>query len=90
MSKHGHIRQETDWQQVRKGTVQHEIFELDKNNLPGNSLEIFVQCAADAGDLDNEIPYGLAVTLEVAEGEHIDLYQIVSESIRLQVRPSGV
>ena len=86
--EHGHKRQEADWQQVRKGTVQHEIFELKKSNLPGNSLEIFVQCTADAGALDGEIPYGLAVTLEIAEQETLNLYQMVKENIRQQIRPS--
>ena len=82
----GHQRQETDWQQVRKGTVQHEIFELDKNRLPEDNLKLFVECAADAGTLDDEIPYGLAVTLEVAEQESIDLYQIIKQGIRQPVR----
>ena len=82
----GHVRQEYDWQQVRKGTVQHEIFELTKGNLPGDELELFVECAADAGSLDDEIPYGLAVTLEVAEQEKIDLYEMVRERIRPRVR----
>ncbi len=86
---HGHVRQEADWQQVRKGTVQHEIFDLNKSNFPGESLELFVQCAADAGTLDDEIPYGLAVTLEIAEQETIDLYQVVRDNIRLQITPSG-
>ena len=82
----GHQRQETDWQQVRKGTVQHEIFELDKNRLPEDNLELFVECAADAGPLDEEIPYGFAVTLEVAEQENIDLYQIIKQGIRPPIR----
>ncbi len=86
---HGNVRQEADWQQVRKGTVQHEVFDLDKNSFPGESLELFVQCAADAGTLDDEIPYGLAVTLEIAEQETIDLYQVVRDNIRLQITPSG-
>lgn len=81
----GHTRLEIDWQQVRKGTVQHEIFDLDKNNLPGDTLELFVECASDAGKLDDEIPYGLAVTLEVAEQENIDLYQVVRDRIRQPV-----
>ncbi len=82
----GHKRQECDGQQVRKGTVQHEIFELKKSSLPGDELEFFVECAADAGSLDDEIPYGLAVTLEVAEQESIDLYELVREKIRSRVR----
>ena len=71
---------------MRKGTVQHEIFELDKNQLPGDNLEIFVESAADAGTLGDEIPYGLAVTLEVAEQENLDLYQIIKQGIRQLVR----
>ena len=39
-------REEADWQQVRKGTVQHEIFDLTRFN--GNQVELFVQCGADA------------------------------------------
>lgn len=88
--EHGHERQECDWQQVRKGTVQHEIFALKKTNLPGDDLELFVECAADAGSLDDKIPYGLAVTLEVAEQESIDLYKLVRERIRPRVPVAGV
>ena len=79
-------RQEADGWQVRKGTVQHEIFKLGKNQLPGDNLDLFVECAADAGTLDDEIPYGLAVTLEVAEQESIDLYQIIKQGIKQPVR----
>ena len=85
----GHTRLESDWQQVRKGTVQHEIFEMDKNTLPGDTLELFVECASAAGKLDDEIPYGMAVTLEVAEQEHIDLYQVVRDRIRQPVEIPG-
>ncbi len=83
--KGGCKRSESDWQQVRKGTVQHEIFELNKINPPRDALELFVECAGDAGDLDEEIPYGLAVTLEVAQQEQIDLYQVVKDRIRQPV-----
>ena len=82
----GNYRQECDWQQVRKGTVQHEIFEMKRSKLSGDELELFVECAADAGTLDDEIPYGLAVTLEVAEQEKINLYEVVRERIRPRVR----
>lgn len=85
----GHKRLESDWQQVRKGTVQHEIFDLNKTNLPGHVLELFVECSGDAGELDDEIPYGLAVTLEIAEQEKIDLYQVVRDRIRQAVEIAG-
>ena len=80
--KEGHERQESDWQQVRKGTVQHEIFSLEKSNLPEGKLNLFIECAAGAGELDTEIPYGLAVTLEIAGQEKLDLYQMVQSKIR--------
>lgn len=85
----GHARQESDWQQVRKGTIQHEIFEMDKARLPGDTLTLFVECAADAGTLDVDILYGLAVTLEVAEQESIDLYQMVKDRITQPIRITG-
>lgn len=82
-------RQEADGHQVRKGTVQHEIFRLDKNNLSKNDLDLIIRCDADAGILDEKIPYGLAVTLEVAEKENIDLYQEVKERIRQPIKTRG-
>ena len=88
-------RQESDWQQVRKGTVQHEIFEFERSKLLENNLEIFVDCAADAGELDDEIPYGMAITLEAAKpvaesvADQIDLYQVVKKRIK-QPQPVGV
>ena len=63
---------------MRKGTVQHEILEMKKSKLPGDELELLVECVADAGSLDDEVPYGLAVTLEVAEQEKINLYVWIS------------
>ncbi len=84
--KEGQVRQDSDWQQVRKGTVQHEIFEMTKSKLGGDGLELFVECVADAGNLDDAIPYGLAVTLEVADQEKIDIYELVREGIRSRIR----
>lgn len=89
LSAGGHHRQESDWQQVRKGTVQHEIFQMNKTSLPGDNLALFVECAAAAGTLDVDIPYGLAVTLEIAERENIDLYQMVKNRIRQPVGVTG-
>ena len=83
----GHKRQEADWQQVRKGTVQHEIFDLEKSNLLEDSINLYVQCGAAAGGLDVSVPYSLAVTLEIAEHERVDLYQEVRNKIRPPVKP---
>lgn len=85
----GHKRLEADWQQVRKGTVQHEIFQLNENNLSENALDLYIQCDDDAGTVEDAIPYGFAVTLEVAEKENIDLYQEVKEKIRPPIEVRG-
>ena len=82
-------RQESDWRQVRRGTIQHEILESEKvsDYQEGNELVIPVQCNADAIDnLDEEIPYALAVTLEVKEGVNIPIYQEIRSHIQAQIK----
>jgi hypothetical protein len=82
-------RQDGDHNQVLRGTVQHEV--LDGNNLveayqDGEMLRIRVVCKKDAtARLDELIPYGLAVTLEVKEDVGIPIYQQVRAAIRPQV-----
>jgi hypothetical protein len=76
-------RQEADWRGVRRGTVQHEVFEGEQA-VPindGDSLEIKVNCRTDAGRLPAAVPYGLFVSLEVAEGVDIAIY----DEIRVRV-----
>jgi hypothetical protein len=82
-------RQESDHNQVQRGTVQHEILESKKvsDYQDGDELVIPVQCNADACDrLDEEIPYALTVTLEVKEGVNILVYQEIKNRIQLQVK----
>ena len=82
-------RQESDHNQVQRGTVQHEILESKKvsDYQDGDELVIPVQCNADACDrLDEEIPYALTVTLEVKEGIDILIYQEIKNYIQLQVK----
>lgn len=83
-------RQDADHNQVERGTVQHEIFE---GNSPiasfqdGQNLRIRVICKKDATSrLDQRIPYGLAVTLEVKEDVPISIYQQVQIRLRPQVQ----
>ncbi|MEC1158997.1 S8 family peptidase [Cytobacillus horneckiae] len=81
-------RLEADWQAVQRGTVQHEILEGDRAApfLEDASLGIKVSCREDAGGLgDIEIPYTLAVTLEVAEGIDIPIYNEIREKLRTMV-----
>lgn len=71
-------RLEYDGRQVRKGTLQHEIFRVSPKNL-GDRINIFVDCYAAMRNLDEPIPYGLAVTLEVSE--NIDIYEDIRKAI---------
>lgn len=78
-------RQDGEWQEVRRGTVQHEVFE-GKNAVvvsDGDSTLIKVNCRADAGKLMEPVRYGLVVSLEVAEGVNIRVY----EEVRVRIRP---
>ena len=75
-------RQEADWQQVRKGTVQHEIFNI--NQFENDHIDIFVQCEADAiENFDETIPYAISFTIEAEEETDIDLYTMIEQSIRI-------
>lgn len=75
------------WQAVRRGTLQHEVMvgarALDYS--PDSNLAVRVNCAKDAGALDIPIPFGLAVTLEVAEGLQIPIYNQVSARVQEQL-----
>ena len=78
-------RQDADWQTVRRGTVQHEIFESTKTHffIHEDDKEIKVNCRNDAGEIQHSIPYGIVVTLEVGEEIDIDIYS----EIRARIRP---
>lgn len=75
---------QADWHAVQPGTVQYEILEGEKATafIDGDNLEIQVNCRADAGVLEDMVPYALATTLEVAEEINIDIYSEVS--VRVQ------
>ena len=65
--------------------MQQEIFEGTKAEpfIDGDVLEIKVNCREDAGKIQLPIAYGLVVTLEVAEGIDISIY----DEIRTRIRP---
>ncbi len=81
-------RQDGDWRQVERGTVQHEVLEGTRQIKVfeyGETLRIRVTCKKDAtARLDAVIPYGLAVTLEAKED--IPIYQQVRARIKPPVR----
>ena len=86
------IRQQADWLAVQRGTLQHEILEGEKAGVfvEGANLEIQVSCRADAGTLEDEVPYALAITLEVAEELDLDIYDEVRIAVHaVQVRSAA-
>lgn len=85
------IRRDVDWNMVRRGTVQHEVFEKE-SAVPypdDDILEIKVNCKNDAGKIESPVAYGLIVSLEVGEGTGLPVYNEVRNRIRslVPVRP---
>lgn len=87
-------RQDADHNQVLRGTVQHEVVEGSKQIAAfqdGDSVLLHVACKKDAtASLDDAIPYGLAVTLEVAEGIQIPIYEQLRTRLKPQVAVGAV
>jgi len=80
-------RQDAEWRSVRRGTVQHEVFENDKA-VPfadGDAVSIKVNCRKDARRIEEPVAYGLVVSLEVAEGIDIPIYEEVRTRIATAV-----
>ena len=85
-------RQQADWRAVQRGTLQHEILEGEEAGVyvQDENLEIQVSCRADAGTLEDEVPYALAITLEIAEALDVNIYDEVRTAVHaIQVRPEG-
>ena len=89
-------RQFADHRAVQRGTLQHEVLEGDSATVfqDGDSISIKVNCRAEAADISEPIRYGLAVTLEVAEGVAprlftIPIYQEVRDRIATRVQVEG-
>ena len=83
-------RLNTEWQAVRKGSLQHEIF-IGENPIVWNDddLIIKVNCKEEANKIKTAIPYCLFVSFEVAEGFNVDLYADVSAKISQRVQISN-
>ena len=82
-----------DYQAARRGTVQHEILEGENAVVfqDGEAIRLKVNCRAVGGRITEPVRYGLAVTLEVAEGIDIPVYQEVRDrlAIRVPINPGG-
>jgi hypothetical protein len=82
-------RHDADWHATRRGTVQHEIFEGTRATAFEEGAEALIQvnCRAGAGKLTEEVPYALAVTLEVAPEISLPIYEEIRSRIRPRIRP---
>lgn len=78
-------RTEADNRAALRGTVQHEIFEGERAAPFGDEdeLSIKISCRAHAGELVETVPYALAVSLEVARGVELPIY----DEMRVRLRP---
>ena len=82
-------RTDSDHNQNKRGTVQHEVLE-GKSELKqfqqNEEIVLQVICKKDATEnLGEKIPYGLAVTLEVAEETEISVYEKVRQRLSEQI-----
>jgi hypothetical protein len=89
----GVTRTEADWRAVRRGTVQHEIFEGEGASpfTDDDTLDIKVNCRGDAGKIETPIRYGLIVSLEVAQGVNVAVYDEIRARIAaaVMIRPDA-
>ncbi|MBN2308587.1 MAG: hypothetical protein JXR94_06420, partial [Candidatus Hydrogenedentes bacterium] len=85
-------RTDADWRAVRRGTLQHEVFEGERAVafVDGDALAIKVNCRKEAGKMKEGrkrilLPYGLVVSLEVSEGVSIPIYDEIRARIPVRV-----
>lgn len=84
----GVARDDFDHNQVRKGTVQHEVLggQLATPYADGDFMIFKVNCKAGAGKLVGAARFALCVSLEVAEGVRLPIYEEIAA--RIQVAPA--
>jgi Subtilase family len=80
------VRTECVHDHAQRGTLQHEVLEGEDAVafVDGARIQLKVNCAADAGDFEGEIPFALCLSLEVPVETAIPIYQ----EIRTRVAPA--
>lgn len=80
-------RLEGESKQIQLGTLQHKVLEGESAVpiVPDQSLVVRVNCVADAGRLVAPVEFALCVSLEVAEGIDLPIYEQVRERIGARV-----
>ncbi|MEZ4552349.1 MAG: S8 family peptidase [Dehalococcoidia bacterium] len=85
-------RSEVEMNMARRGTVQHEVFEGERASafVEGGVLRFRVnrRDTADAGD-DTGVPYGMAISLEVAADIQLPLFAEIFSRLRPAIRVDG-
>ena len=79
---------EADHHAVRKGTVQHQVFEGTEATAyaDGSTLTINVDCRSDGGTLLTPVRYGLAASLEVGPAIRADIHHEIRSRLSEQVQ----
>jgi hypothetical protein len=75
---------DVDHNAAKRGTVFHRVYTGRHAKAFLDDAEIKVNCQEQAANLTEQVPYAMAVTLEVAEGLSLPIY----EEIRARVRPT--
>lgn len=75
-----------------KATVYHTRIEGQSITAlqPGQEFDFLVDCMAQAGQLDDEIPYAIAASVEVGANLGIDIYTNVAQRLQVAVPGGGV
>ena len=71
---------------VERGTLVHNIYEGERATQLNEDLFIEVECKQQAGHLDDDVPYALAISFEVAVESQIDVYNEVRTKLAVQPR----
>lgn len=81
-------RSHADYNDCKRGTLQHEIIEGDKavSYIDGKFLTIDVSCREASPGLTMKIPYTMAVSLEVAPGTQIKIYDDIRTRIQQPIK----
>ncbi|MFZ3132640.1 MAG: S8 family peptidase [Desulfosporosinus sp.] len=81
-------RVDADWTAVRRGSLQHEIFENNEIVVwsANDTIQLKVNCANVADDkYSGSVPYALMVSFEIDSAVGIDVYERVGTKIKPRV-----
>lgn len=82
------VKRQPSHNAVDRGTIAHSRWDGERAVAftDGGDLVLDVTCRPTAGELDQPIPYGLALTLEVGAEIPIDIYEPIREAVRQAAR----